>query len=89
MLTALLVIVGAYFAFCYAWGIYLIIRLATGRRVRRLLPLRSSAGQAVGHAQPEAAAAYQPSAEAAPAAIAEDYAAPHHASRDNRQRAAA
>ena len=55
MLTALVMIVGTYFVLCYAWGIYLILRLATGRRVRRLLPLRST-GTVEAETSPESSA---------------------------------
>lgn len=37
MLTALLVVLAAYLALTYALGMYLVIRLLAGRRVRQVL----------------------------------------------------
>lgn len=35
MLPALLAVLGLYLAACYAYGMYLLVRLARGRRVRQ------------------------------------------------------
>lgn len=60
MLNALLIVLGVYLAACYAYGMYLAVRLFTGRRLRQtamgtpnrrlVRPLSPSASAPVGPA---------------------------------------